>query len=417
MTEKIINELKRENRLLRKQIREVQIRFEDKIAELSMVREIGTALLHVRSFERACQLILDVIINNTIAQNCSIMLIDHDKNQLFLVCATDPVKNNYVLEVKRVFSKEGVSYGFKPGEGAAGQALLQKRPVLIHDIKTSSLFAPQSKSQVKIGSLLSVPLMVEGEPFGVLNLSHADTNIFGTNDVNLFNIISNFVAILVHSTLNYEKLQYSEAKYRALSEDSNDAIAIILDEFHVYANPKYQEITGYSVEGLEKIPFKRLLDTSKTGTNAHLVRSLLKNESTNSPFEAQLRVRRGKKIDVEINASSIIYSGKKALIISVRDLTDRKILESQLQHAQKMEAIGILAGGVAHDLNNVLSGLVTYPELLLLEIPEDSPLRNPILTIQKSGEKAAAIVQDLLTLARRGVAVTEVVDLNLIISE
>jgi CheY-like chemotaxis protein len=82
-----------------------------------------------------------------------------------------------------------------------------------------------------------------------------------------------------------------------------------------------------------------------------------------------------------------------------------------------MEAIGTLAGGVAHDLNNILSGLVSYPELLLLEIPQDSPLRKPILTIQKSGEKAAAIVQDLLTLARRGVAVTEVVNLNDIISE
>jgi PAS domain S-box-containing protein len=96
---------------------------------------------------------------------------------------------------------------------------------------------------------------------------------------------------------------------------------------------------------------------------------------------------------------------------------EKKKLEDQLQRAQKMEAIGTLAGGVAHDLNNILSGLVSYPELLLLEIPEDSPLRNPILTIQKSGEKAAAIVQDLLTLARRGVAATEVVDLNHIISE
>jgi len=100
-----------------------------------------------------------------------------------------------------------------------------------------------------------------------------------------------------------------------------------------------------------------------------------------------------------------------------RDITEKKNLEAQLQRAQKMEAIGTLAGGVAHDLNNILAGLVSYPELLLLEIPEESLLRNPILTIQKSGEKAAAIVQDLLTLARRGVAVTEVVNLNLIISE
>jgi CheY-like chemotaxis protein len=82
-----------------------------------------------------------------------------------------------------------------------------------------------------------------------------------------------------------------------------------------------------------------------------------------------------------------------------------------------MEAIGTLAGGVAHDLNNVLSGLVSYPELILLDLPKDSPLRKPVLTIQKSGEKASAIVQDLLTLARRGVAISEVVNLNHIISD
>ena len=68
-----------------------------------------------------------------------------------------------------------------------------------------------------------------------------------------------------------------------------------------------------------------------------------------------------------------------------------------------MDAIGTLAGGVAHDLNNVLSGIVSYPELLLMDLPEDSPLRKPILTMQNSGEKAVAIVQDLLTMARRGV--------------
>lgn len=91
--------------------------------------------------------------------------------------------------------------------------------------------------------------------------------------------------------------------------------------------------------------------------------------------------------------------------------------ERRLQRVQKMEAIGTLAGGVAHDLNNILSGLVSYPELLLMDMAEDSPLRKPIQTIKKSGEKAATIVQDLLTLARRGVGALEVVDLNHIISE
>ncbi len=96
---------------------------------------------------------------------------------------------------------------------------------------------------------------------------------------------------------------------------------------------------------------------------------------------------------------------------------EKRKLEGQLQRSRKMEAIGTLAGGVAHDLNNILSGVVSYPDLLLMDLPEESFLRKPLLTMKRSGEKAAAIVQDLLTLARRGVAVSEVVDLNQIVSD
>ena len=82
-----------------------------------------------------------------------------------------------------------------------------------------------------------------------------------------------------------------------------------------------------------------------------------------------------------------------------------------------MEAIGTLAGGVAHDLNNILSGIVSYPELLLMDLPDNSPLIGPLNTIQKSGQKATAIVQDLLTLARRGIVVSEVIDLSEIVKD
>ena len=82
-----------------------------------------------------------------------------------------------------------------------------------------------------------------------------------------------------------------------------------------------------------------------------------------------------------------------------------------------MKAIGTLAGGVAHDLNNILSGIVSYPDLLLMDLPDDSPLVEPLQTIRESGKKAAAIVQDLLTLARRGVSVSDIVNLNDLIHE
>lgn len=100
-----------------------------------------------------------------------------------------------------------------------------------------------------------------------------------------------------------------------------------------------------------------------------------------------------------------------------KEVTERRRAEEKLVRAEKLEMIGTLAGGVAHDLNNILSGIVSYPDLLLLQLPADSPLRKPMQTIKESGEKMAAIVQDLLTLARRGVAVKEPVNLNQLISD
>jgi len=91
--------------------------------------------------------------------------------------------------------------------------------------------------------------------------------------------------------------------------------------------------------------------------------------------------------------------------------------EAKLKRAQKMEALGTLAGGVAHDLNNILPSLISYPDLILMELPADSPLRKPILGIKQSGEKASALAQDLLTLARRGVSTAVSVDINRTISE
>ncbi len=96
---------------------------------------------------------------------------------------------------------------------------------------------------------------------------------------------------------------------------------------------------------------------------------------------------------------------------------EKKVVENRLQRAQKMEAIAVLAGGVAHDLNNILSGIVGYPELILFQLPEDSELRSSIEAIKESGERAAAVVADLLTVARGVASSKKKASLNTLVLE
>lgn len=99
------------------------------------------------------------------------------------------------------------------------------------------------------------------------------------------------------------------------------------------------------------------------------------------------------------------------------DISVQKRLEMQLVRAQKMEAIGLMAGGVAHDLNNILSGIINYPELMLATLDPDSHLRKPLVSIRESGLRAAAVVADLLTVARGAANVREVHDIHALARE
>lgn len=102
-----------------------------------------------------------------------------------------------------------------------------------------------------------------------------------------------------------------------------------------------------------------------------------------------------------------------------RDREEKRRLETeeQLRQAERLESIGLMAGGVAHDLNNILAGIIGYPELLLGDLPQDSKLRKPIETIEDSGKRAATVVSDLLTVARGAASSKAVCDLNTLAQE
>ncbi|MFH2074824.1 MAG: ATP-binding protein, partial [Pseudomonadota bacterium] len=141
-------------------------------------------------------------------------------------------------------------------------------------------------------------------------------------------------------------------------------------------------------------------------------------------FEWTHRRLAGESFPATVLFTRMEIGGQTLLQATVRDITnhkhaeeERRSLEERLQRAEKMEALGQLAGGVAHDLNNVLGVLTGYSELLLMGIPEGSRSRSHVEKILQSTEKAAAIIQDLLTLARRGVSVSDVININSVVSD
>ena len=222
-------------------------------------------------------------------------------------------------------------------------------------------------------------------------------------------------------------LYESEQKLHDIFENVPDAIfSHDLEGNFIEANRGFRKFLGYAENA--QIPTGLNIRDIMPDKYKPLVDTYLADVIKNTRSEGLISViRKDGKERVFEYRNSLIRDGKgvsRGVRGSGRDITERLIaerertkLQEQLQRAQKMEAIGLLAGGVAHDLNNILSGLVSYPELLLIEIPENSPLRKPLITIQRSGEKAASIVQDLLTLARRGVATSEVVKMSQIITE
>jgi PAS domain S-box-containing protein len=209
----------------------------------------------------------------------------------------------------------------------------------------------------------------------------------------------------------------SEKKYRALVNYANEAIFIAQDGLIKFPNPKTTELTGYSESELTGMPFERYLHPDDREMVMQRHRERL--EGGAPPFKYSFRIinKQKREIWVQIHTTRIVWDGRGASLNFLSDISEEKKLAEHLQRAERMETVGMLAGGVAHDLNNILSGLVSYPDLLLMDLPEDSPLRDPILTMQSSGKKAAMIVQDLLTLSRRGIPGTEVVNLNTIVRD
>lgn len=410
-------QLEKENKIFRKQNKEIQEKYEYKVSELSVLHELGKAIINVHDFKKLCEHLLDIIIQNTVAQNCSIMFLDKKKNRLYLICATDYNRQTYIIDPKNIFSKDEVIYSPEADKGAAGKALADNKTIIIKDTVDAEFFSSTQDMKVEIKNLLSVPILNNDKIKGVINLSHSSPHSFNNNDVNLFRVIADFVGGTLYSALNYNKIQNSEENYKALAEYSNNGIAIIQNDSHVYANPKYQELTGYSFMELQEFALEKLIDYSFQPIDLKSLIDDLKANSNDELFNARIIKKNRSILETEISISSILYYGRRILVISMLDISDRKILERQLIHAQKMQSMGTLAGGIAHNFNNLLMGIQGNASIALLDMKDNHPFYNNLTNIEKLVKNGAKLTNQLLGYAREGKFEIRPINLNLIVKD
>jgi len=426
-----------ENKALKRTIETQKEAAEENIFESNMsyntalmAQEIGQATSSILDIDRLLKTVAGVMEKRLDFDRGMIMLVD--KKSATLSYAAGYGQN---ITEETIFKQTKFHLDNPKSKGVFVLAIRDQRPFLIDNLlEIQNSFSERSVELAKkLGgeSLICVPIIFEKESLGILAVDNSKSSRpLRQSDMSLLMGVASQLAISINNAIAYEKLQSSESKYRDLVENAN-SIILRMDKNGkiIFFNEFAQRFFGYTEEEIIGQNAANII-LPPIGPNRlnfkNLSKSLQADPERPVVSENQTETRSGEKVWIAWTYKPIFNDvGQFIEILCIgNDITELKWasqekeeLRIQLQRAQKMEAIGTLAGGVAHDLNNILSGIVSYPELLLMDLKDDSPLRKPILTIQKSGEKAAAIVQDLLTLARRGVETTEVVNLNSIVSE
>jgi PAS domain S-box-containing protein len=207
-----------------------------------------------------------------------------------------------------------------------------------------------------------------------------------------------------------EILKESEDRFRILLDKGFDGIFIHRDLIILDMNQRMADISGYSPSELLQSNVINLFTPDSQKSIHNYISSGQKGY-----YEVKLLRKEGQIVDIEAFGAPCKFHGRGARIVAIRDITEQKKLHEQLRQAQKMEAIGHLAGGVAHDFNNILSAIVGYAHLTLLKLKDDDPLRMNIEEILTASDKAANLTQSLLAFSRKQLIVSKPVSINSIV--
>jgi len=223
-----VESLRLQNAHLQRALQETTITLQEKIIELSVINRISACLEHIHALQSLSAKVVTIIAEETVAENCSIMLLDNEQARLYLLAANDQMDKRYLLDSNAIGDKEKRLYSFSVGEGVAGTALKEGKTIYVPDTAASGFFTEVDSSRIKVRSLLTIPLVVNEKAMGVINLSHPDINAFTDNDVRIMQMVANFIAAVINNALLHNELSLKNNYLEKTLEELSAAQAELL---------------------------------------------------------------------------------------------------------------------------------------------------------------------------------------------
>jgi two-component system cell cycle sensor histidine kinase/response regulator CckA len=214
------------------------------------------------------------------------------------------------------------------------------------------------------------------------------------------------------------ELRESEARYRDLFDNASDLVCMAApDGSLLYVNHAWQQGTGYGEAEIGRLPLLDLVHPDSRAYYIQVLERVLNGERLDH-VELVFVPKTAAPITVEGNLSCTFKNGQPSVVRGIyRDVTERKRVEEHLRRAERMQAAGKLAGGVAHEVNNMMTGVIGFSELLLRSLEDGDPRRSDVEEVIKAGTRAADVTRQLLAFTRQQFLQPQVLEVNSVVSD
>jgi PAS domain S-box-containing protein len=270
-----------------------------------------------------------------------------------------------------------------------------------------------------IGSWASVPIMMKDQMSGLIVLASKNPEAFANKQIDFIMTFANQIGVAMENATLFERVRKSEERYIDLFEHSPD-MSRIVNKSGIITNCNQTEATrlGYSKSEIIGQSILKFYPPEYHSEAQRLLHDIFENNLEVKGLEEKMLAKNGELIDVSVNASFIRDEAGQPLVRTVaRDITEKKNLEAKVIHAQRIDSIGNLAGGVAHDFNNILTSILGSTSIMKRKMKQDDRWYRFADIIETAARRGAALTRQLLTFARKGHVQFRPVIVNDIIEE